>query len=215
MHIRQLTSEELFKAMIVHDTSLHVPVSVVVASRGQQAAVAQAAATELSRIRQMLRFISLPSVIDYPVSQPTLVRFDETRPPVRLSHAESDIERAIQSHSFGHYHLRLNEIHDATRPPATTNLEAFSNWFSQLSYSTRLETARHVAQEASQARNSAQQWAFRLAARQTGARVVEAEIDKSLTNTWRLWNHGFIEATGYAMAALDRTKLNVFRRRRR
>ncbi|SJX65289.1 uncharacterized protein SRS1_16112 [Sporisorium reilianum f. sp. reilianum] len=209
---RDLSTEDLFKVMLLHDTSLHLPPSPAAAPATAVASTSHAAAGEGSSINRLLASIRMPSWLDYSATQPTLVTFDPARPPVRLSHHADDIERAINSHAFNNYYLRLNRLDAASRPESTTWLETLHDLFRQVSYATRYAAAKQLAREGTQAKESARQWALRLAQKQGGGAVLEAEIEQSLAKTWWWWKRGFTEATGYGMSVLTTDKPKVVRR---
>ncbi|CDU23478.1 uncharacterized protein SPSC_02107 [Sporisorium scitamineum] len=213
-HIRDLSTEDLFKTMIIHDTSLQIPTTTPPASPTSHSSI-PSTSSESNSIK-VLEFLRLPSWLDYPVTQPNLVRFSTHAPPVLVSHNPSDVTRSIESHAFYTYYVRLNQNHDATRPPATGWGYWVRDWFSQISANTRADTTQQVAEEGKAAKRKAKKWALGLVEAQGGdGGTVVDEIEKSLEKTWSSWMVGFREATGYAVAPLGRVKPKILRRRRR
>ena len=216
LHIEELSTEELFKAVVAHDAVvLSNARSESSSSSGRPVGLMSSAPLVHGRTEQLSdgwSLYKLPSLLDYPISlsRSHLVSFDTTRPAVQLPLDPRDLHASIKSFAFNRFYIRLNRNHAGTYSDRASQ----AGWLDRVQYSTNKKTELQMAKEGVMAKAKAFEWAQRMAKEHPGW-MSEEQVQSSLDKTWALWSRGLGEATGYAYIPVDLVKSKMLRRQLR
>ncbi|KAJ9475794.1 Alpha-1,2 mannosyltransferase [Pseudozyma hubeiensis] len=192
LSLDQLTTEELFKALLVHDSLLHTSQSTPPTTPHMTGLLSPGSSTP----RPGWSYYKLPAFLDYPLLSPRshLVTFDASKPAVLLPLDPQETLSSIKSFTFNRFHSRLDSNHALTVKQAGSE----PSWLDRVQSSTKRTTLQQVAKEGLRAKIKAAEWAESMKRQGGRGGWWDGEmVERSLERTWSMWLRGLSEASGY------------------
>ena len=192
LEVRQLSTEELFKAILIHDTlappSTRPPPPGLMASKPPRTGWAA---------------LELPAFLDYPIftSPSRLVTFDAGKQPVQLGTNPRDLSEAVRSFAFNSFYVRLNALQPSSAPQALAAVKQ----------PTVMQATRMVTKDALAAQERVRTWAQTWLRQSTRREVKADEVERSLARSWGWWQRGLQEAMGFGYVPVDQMRAKILR----
>ncbi|GAC94746.1 alpha-1,2 mannosyltransferase [Pseudozyma hubeiensis SY62] len=194
LSVDQLSTEELFKALLVHDSLLHTSQATTPPTTPHVTGLLSPGS---STPRPGWSYYKLPAFLDYPILSPRshLVTFDSSKPAVLLPLDPHETFSWIKSFTFNRFYSRLDSNHALTVKQTGSE----PSWLDRVQSSTKRATLQQVAKEGLRAKIKAAEWAESI--KREGGRGDgwwDGEmVGRSLERTWSMWLRGLSEASGY------------------